>query len=81
MRTGAQFHTSDNLAAMSRPEVNAVISMVAGPKGMTAAQVAYWEDAFARSAQTAESKKDLERNLFENTCRNSADSRKCVAAQ
>jgi putative tricarboxylic transport membrane protein len=55
--------------------------MAAGPKGMSAAQVGYWEDAFARLVQTDEWKKDLEQNLFENTYMNSADSRKYVRAQ
>lgn len=41
--------------------------MVAGAKGMAQAQVAYWEDVFARLAATEEWKKDLERNVFENT--------------
>ena len=55
--------------------------MLAGPKSMTASQVAYWEDAFAKAVQTEEWKKDLEQNLFENTYMNSADSRKYLKAQ
>ncbi len=55
--------------------------MVAGPKGMSAAQIAYWENAFARLTQTEEWKKDLEQNLFENTYMNSADARKYLQAQ
>ncbi|MDB5812807.1 MAG: hypothetical protein JWN94_4929 [Betaproteobacteria bacterium] len=55
--------------------------MVAGPKGMTAPQIAYWEQAFARLAQTDEWKKELEQNLFENTYMNSADSKKYLKSQ
>ena len=55
--------------------------MAAGPKGMGAAQVGYWEAAFARLVQTEEWKKDLEQNLFENTYMNSADSRNYIRAQ
>jgi putative tricarboxylic transport membrane protein len=46
--------------------------MVAGPKGMTAAQVAYWDGVLTKLTQTEEWKKDLELNAFENTYRNSA---------
>jgi len=46
--------------------------MVAGPKGMTAAQIAYWDGVLGKLTQTDEWKKDLELNAFENTYRNSA---------
>ena len=55
--------------------VNALVTnwrMVAGPKGMTAAQIAYWDGVLAKLAQSEEWKKDLDANLFENTFRNSA---------
>jgi putative tricarboxylic transport membrane protein len=55
--------------------------MVAGPKGLSAAQVAYWESAFARLVQTEEWKKDLEQNLLENTFMNGADSRSYLKEQ
>ena len=55
--------------------------MVAGPKGMSAAQITYWEDAFARLTQAEEWKKDLDNNVFENTYMNSAESRKYLKAQ
>ena len=47
---------------------DAVVStwrMLAGPRGMTPAQVAYWEGVTARLVQTDDWKKDLERNVFE----------------
>ncbi|MGZ8269096.1 MAG: tripartite tricarboxylate transporter substrate binding protein [Burkholderiales bacterium] len=39
--------------------------MLAGPRGMTQAQSAYWETVMARLVQTDEWKKELERNVFE----------------
>lgn len=47
---------------------DAVVStwrMLAGPKGMTPAQIAYWEGVMSRLVQTDDWKKDLERNVFE----------------
>ena len=55
--------------------------MVTGPRGMSAAQIAYWEDVFARLTQTEEWKHDLEQNVFEGAYMNSADSRKYLKAQ
>jgi len=46
--------------------------MVAGPKGMTAAQIAFWDGVLAKLTQTDEWKKDLASNLFENTYLGSA---------
>lgn len=39
--------------------------MVAGPKGMTAPQVAYWEGVLGKLVETEEWKKDLADNVFE----------------
>ena len=55
--------------------------MVTGPRGMSAAQIAYWEDVFARLTQSEEWKKDLEQNVFESTYMNSGDSRKYLKVQ
>ncbi len=47
---------------------DAVVStwrMLAGPRGMTPAQIEYWESVLARLVQTDAWKKDLERNVFE----------------
>lgn len=54
---------------------------VIGPPGMSDAQVKYWEDKFARLAQTEEWKKDLEANLWQNAYMGSRDSRKYLDAQ
>lgn len=47
---------------------------VAGPKGMTAAQVAYWEGVLAGLVATDEWKKDIEKNLWVGNYMRSADS-------
>ena len=55
--------------------VNALVTnwrMVAGPKGMTPVQIAFWDRVLSRLTQSADWKKDLANNLFEDTYRNSA---------
>ena len=52
--------------------VNALVTnwrMVVGPKGMTPAQIAYWDRVLAKLVQTPEWKKDLAENIFEDTYR------------
>ena len=44
-----------------------------GPKGMTRAQVQFWDDALGRMVRTEEWKNDLARYDMENVYRNSAD--------
>lgn len=44
-----------------------------GPKGMTPAQIAFWEGAFAKSVQTGEWKKYLEYNAWEWGFKNSQE--------
>ena len=39
--------------------------MLAGPRGMTPAQIGYWENVMTRLVQSDDWKKDLERNVFE----------------
>jgi len=53
---------------------------VIGPKGMTDAQVAYWERALARVVETDEWKKDLEANFWDSDFLGSADTRKLMDA-
>lgn len=55
--------------------------MLAGPKGLTAAQVAYWDGVLARLVKTDEWKKDLDNNVFENTYMNSDETRRYLKAQ
>ena len=45
--------------------------LLAGPKNMTAAQIAFWDAAIARLVKSDEWKKDLDANVFENTYMNS----------
>lgn len=47
-----------------------------GPKGMTAAQIAYWDKVFAALVQTEDWKKDLEENFWENNYQNARASKK-----
>lgn len=64
--------------------VNALVTnwrMVVGPKGMTAAQIAYWDRVLARLVQTAEWKKDLADNLFEDTYRAAGATEKYMQAE
>jgi putative tricarboxylic transport membrane protein len=39
--------------------------LLAGPRGMTPAQIVYWEGVLAKMVETAEWKKDLDQNEFE----------------
>ena len=49
---------------------------LAGPKGMGAAQVAFWDAALARVVKDEEWRKDLEGNLMDNVYKNSAETLK-----
>lgn len=49
---------------------------IMGPKGMTAPQVAYWENALRKVAQSAEWKAELERNYWSDDFVTSAQFRK-----
>lgn len=55
--------------------------MLAGPKGLTAAQIAYWDGALAKLVKTDEWKKDLDNNVFENTYMSSDETRRYLKAQ
>jgi putative tricarboxylic transport membrane protein len=46
---------------------------LAGPKGMSRAQIEFWDGALAKVVQTDEWKKELEKYDMENVYRNSAD--------
>ena len=52
-----------------------------GPKGMSAAQVAYWENVLAKVVASDEWKKDMTNNYWESNFMTSADSRKFLQAQ
>jgi putative tricarboxylic transport membrane protein len=55
--------------------------LLAGPKGMTPAQIAYWDGVIAKLVKTDEWKKDLDNNVFENTYMNSAAARAYLKTQ
>lgn len=50
--------------------------LLIGPKDLTAAQLAYWDQVLARMVQSEEWKKDLERDVVEDTYMNSREVRK-----
>jgi putative tricarboxylic transport membrane protein len=54
---------------------------IIGPKGMGAAEVAYWEDVFSKMIQSAEWKRDVERNFATTTYLNNRDTRRFMDAQ
>ena len=49
---------------------------LAGPPGLTAAQIAYWDATIARALKDPEWVKDIERKLMANVYKNSADTLK-----
>ncbi len=52
-----------------------------GPRGLTPAQVAYWEGVFAKLVQIDEFKQDVERNFWVTNYRGSADMTKFLKAE
>ena len=52
-----------------------------GPRGLTPAQVAYWEGTFRKLVQIDEFKQDVERNFWETNYRGSADMAKYLKAE
>lgn len=49
---------------------------LAGPPGLTPAQIAFWDQAISRAVKDGEWLKDIERNLMANAYKNSADTLK-----
>jgi putative tricarboxylic transport membrane protein len=54
---------------------------VIGPKGMPAAQIAYWEGALKKMSESAEWRKYLEKNLWENSFTGAEGSAKALQVQ
>ena len=54
---------------------------VVGPKGLSAVQVAYWDDALSRLTQTPEWREDLARSLQDPAYLNSRDTRRFLDTQ
>lgn len=64
--------------------VNVVFSNwrgMVGPRGLTSAQVAYWEAVFAEFAASEEFKRDLEKNQWVSNFRKSAEMRQFLKEQ
>lgn len=55
--------------------------LVIAPKGLSAAQTAYWDDTFRRLAASEEWNKELDANYFSNNYLGSADTRKYLDQQ
>lgn len=55
--------------------------MLIGPKDLTAAQLAYWDQVLARMVLTEEWKKDLERDVVSDTYMNSREIRKYLDSE
>ena len=54
---------------------------VIGPKGMSAAQIAYWESVLARVVESDDWKKEIETNFWDSQFLGSADTRKMLKSQ
>jgi putative tricarboxylic transport membrane protein len=52
-----------------------------GPRGLTPAQIAYWEQAFAKVVEADEWKQDLQKNAWNEDFRGSAETRKHLDAE
>lgn len=52
-----------------------------GPKGMSRAQIDYWDEVFAKVTRTADWKKELEKNFWVNEYMRSRESKKYFDAQ
>ena len=55
--------------------------MIVAPRGLNPGQLAFWDNAFARLAQSEAWKKELDANEWDNTYMASADSRKYLDAR
>lgn len=64
--------------------VNAIVDNwrgLIGPKGMTTAQINYWDEALARLFQTEEWKKEVDANYWDNAAKSSNESEKYLKLQ
>jgi putative tricarboxylic transport membrane protein len=52
---------------------------IMGPRGLTAAQIAYWENVFGKLTATAEWRQSVERNLWEITFKGARDAARAMA--
>lgn len=75
---GAEIPTLHELGV--KVEVDSLRGVV-GPKGMTGAQIAYWEGVLKKMAETSDWRKQLENNLWVNSFTGSEGSANALKAQ
>jgi len=80
-RLGGSFSSVPTWKEQGADSVFSSARGVIGPKGMTAAQIAYWENVLARVVESDDWKKDLENNYWEGQFLTSADTRKLLKTQ
>jgi putative tricarboxylic transport membrane protein len=80
-RLGAVLSQVPTFGEMGAPAVMANWRSVIGPKGMTAPQVAFWDQALAKVVQADDYKKEVERNLADLEYLGAAAARKYWDAQ
>jgi len=80
-RIGGPFASAPTWIEQGVNVVAAGYRMLIAPKGWNAAQIAFWDNALARVAQTEAWKNELAANDWENNYMNSADSRKYLDAR
>lgn len=80
-RLGAALSQVPTFGEMGAPAVMANWRSVIGPKGMTAPQVAFWDQALAKMVQADDYKKEVERNLADPDYLGAAAARKYWDAQ
>ena len=80
-RLGGAFSTVPTWKEQGADSVFSSSRGVIGPKALSAAQIAYWENVLSRVVDSDEWKKDMESNYWEGAFLTSADSRKLLKAQ
>lgn len=80
-RLGGSLAQVPTFGEQGTPAVMANWRSVIGPKGMSPAQIAYWDQALARMVQAEEYKKEVERNLADDEYLGAAQARKYWDAQ
>jgi putative tricarboxylic transport membrane protein len=80
-RLSGDFAAVPTWTELGIPAVSANWRSIVGPKGMTAEEIAYWDDVLGRLVRLPEWQHDLETRLVEPTYLNSRDTRKRMDAE
>ena len=80
-RIGGQFANAPTWREQGVNSVTSGYRMLVGPKGMTAPQLAFWDNALSRMAQSDAWKKELDANEWDNNYMSSSESRKYLDAR